>query len=109
METPELTPCPFCGSDHVRVFSGIIAPRGFRVWCEQCHTEGPLQPTRNEAAAKWNARADPVTFLAQDIYCSSCGELPSLDARWRWNGSTWEHKCGDVEAGYFPAVRKKSA
>ena len=41
--------------------------------------------------------------------CSRCSEAPSLeDTRWRWNGETWEHKCGDAQAGHFRAVKKES-
>lgn len=36
--------------------------------------------------------------------CSCCGEMKDpADPRWRWNGEAWEHKCGDPQAGYFPA------
>lgn len=37
--------------------------------------------------------------------CSSCGnsQVDSSDPRWRWTGEAWEHKCGDPQAGYFPA------
>lgn len=37
--------------------------------------------------------------------CSSCGEMKERlpDTAWRWTGVAWEHKCGDPQAGYFPA------
>jgi len=38
--------------------------------------------------------------------CTVCGGAPAIaDARWRWNGEQWEHKCGDAQAGHFAAVR----
>jgi hypothetical protein len=48
-------------------------------------------------------------LLKGDYECSRCGEVPSIaDTRWRWNGETWEHKCGDAQAGHFVAVKKES-
>lgn len=45
----------------------------------------------------------------KDLECSRCGDAPSIaDTRWRWNGETWEHKCGDAQAGHFRAVKKES-
>lgn len=45
----------------------------------------------------------------KDLECSRCGDAPSIDdTRWRWNGETWEHKCGDSQAGHFRAVKKES-
>ncbi len=48
----------------------------------------------------------PNTHSVFDVWrCSSCGcsQLEALDPRWRWTGEAWEHKCGDPQAGYFPA------
>lgn len=43
------------------------------------------------------------------LKCSHCGDAPSIDdTRWRWNGETWAHKCGDAQAGHFRAVKKES-
>lgn len=28
-----------------------------------------------------------------------------MDTRWRFNGHTYEHQCGDAQAGYFVALR----
>jgi hypothetical protein len=36
--------------------------------------------------------------------CSNCGDMNELASpAWRWNGEAWEHKCGDPQAGHFPA------
>ena len=47
-----------------------------------------------------------LVAVATVAKCSGCGEgLDSAnDPRWRFNGSTWEHQCGDPQAGYFPVA-----
>lgn len=43
---------------------------------------------------------------ARNYSCTGCGEQcsPSV-GKWRWNGTTWEHQCGDPQAGYTVAER----
>lgn len=59
-------------------------------------------------SAKDKAIEEYLRRHAPDVFCSACGEPPTpSDARWRWNGSSWEHKCQDAQSGYFPAVSKE--
>ena len=52
VETPELRPCPFCGSINLGVKLGVP----LNVRCLDCETDGPHAGTRQEAIAKWNIR-----------------------------------------------------
>ena len=53
--TAELRPCPFCGGVDLRYmfYGGCIA-----VHCRGCGIEGPFGADDDEAAEKWNRRAE---------------------------------------------------
>lgn len=60
METPELKPCPFCGSESLEVVS---CPKGraqitYRIQCIKCGSRGPVTRTRVFAGSQWNARTE---------------------------------------------------
>jgi len=50
----ELTPCPFCGSDRLKLFSTQVYNKW--VMCEHCHTIGPTSPNTDTAVDKGNDR-----------------------------------------------------
>lgn len=61
--TEELKSCPFCGSDDVKLFNGLMSSASVNCW--NCFTEGPMIKynnlfTREEVAEKaraaWNER-----------------------------------------------------
>lgn len=51
MAETKLTPCPFCGSKDIRVWSEFAA-------CKQCGTWGPKAISMEDAIRLWNRRAD---------------------------------------------------
>ena len=55
----ELKPCPFCGSEDLRVIYKIEnnSPKIFMVFCEICCAEGPFDLTETEAIDAWNKRS----------------------------------------------------
>ena len=59
----------------------------------------------SKASGSIHRNVPNMRWQMQYRFCSACGEQPTLeDARWRWNGSKWEHECGDPQSGYFLAV-----
>lgn len=52
----ELKPCPFCGSDDLKVWATSIPYQSF-VECRKCCCIGPDCVTTDEAIAAWNRRA----------------------------------------------------
>jgi Lar family restriction alleviation protein len=50
----ELLPCPFCGSDQLKVES--TCPEDHFVYCLNCECEGPLHMTPEPAIESWNRR-----------------------------------------------------
>jgi Lar family restriction alleviation protein len=61
----ELKPCPFCGSEKLRVFEPLEGATGpltsFWVSCvglagADCFAIGPLSTSRDEAIERWNRR-----------------------------------------------------
>ena len=58
METPELKPCPFCGSENVMVdHAGSKTPYCW-AYCADCGACGETMMDAEDAAAKWNTRAE---------------------------------------------------
>lgn len=55
-EQPELSPCPFCGSDVIEFYEHSYS-KEFAATCCACGCEGPKRPALAEAARLWNARA----------------------------------------------------
>ena len=56
METPELKPCPFCGSDRVQILGRGSEP--YYVNCKACDAEGPVEYNETAAVKSWNTRAE---------------------------------------------------
>lgn len=68
MQTPELKPCPFCGSEQIIVrygqigtYSNVFMPRkmGY-AYCRQCGARSNLYLAKNAVNA-WNRRAGDET------------------------------------------------
>lgn len=53
MNKSNLKPCPFCGSERVR----ICGRKSYWVECDHCGGMGGHFPTREGASAFWNRRA----------------------------------------------------
>jgi Lar family restriction alleviation protein len=72
--TPDLLPCPFCGSTNV---GEPLRRRPLQVACIDCGAEGPEAHTVDEARTMWNTHATTLT--------------PGLPEGWEWvEGSTTE-------------------
>lgn len=56
-ETPELKPCPFCGSEDVHADKNT--EETFLMQCESCFSEGPEADSVPNALEKWNRRVSP--------------------------------------------------
>lgn len=58
----EFKPCPFCGfkqEDREESFARTDGTNGeWAVYCERCHTTGPMRQTRDSAIIAWNERFD---------------------------------------------------
>ena len=54
---PVLKPCPFCGCTNVYPVSPSLGHSSWRVFCDDCHAEGPQIPSCNsdegEARCQW--------------------------------------------------------
>lgn len=58
METPELKPCPFCGSETVIIDQdGRDDPLCWAL-CDECGSCGAIERGISDAAKAWNARAE---------------------------------------------------
>lgn len=54
----ELKPCPFCGGKDFRVvFELLMTPKIYKVVCESCCAEGPLELNEQRAIDAWNKRS----------------------------------------------------
>lgn len=51
MKTPELKPCPFCGSVNLKIFPSFVA-------CAKCDGMGPDKTADKTAIEKWNTRVE---------------------------------------------------
>ena len=70
---------------------------------------GFYQAIIRESKEKSDKSIGRMIQTTKGLKCSRCGDAPSIDdTRWRWNGETWAHKCGDSQARYFRAVKKES-
>jgi len=52
----DILPCPYCGSEKVRIDSWVIPEPGFCVVCQECQGEGPIGHSDAEALNLWNTR-----------------------------------------------------
>ena len=50
----ELKPCPFCGSENIR----IMGNSNFWCMCDQCGVETQTYDTEEELIEAWNARVE---------------------------------------------------
>lgn len=78
MTTPDLLPCPFCGSE-ARVWD--YPTRGYEVECvkQDCPVEPHIWNETQEGAAKaWNTRATPAP------------EVAALDAEEQFMSAVWD-------------------
>lgn len=50
----ELKPCPFCGSDKIRLTNWGL----YRCWCVNCLAKAADEISEKEAIKAWNRRAD---------------------------------------------------
>lgn len=57
-QSPELLPCPFCGSPNVTLEH--IKSSAYEAFCEFCGASGPCDTEQWRAAKGWNARALPA-------------------------------------------------
>lgn len=76
-ETPELKPCPFCGSVEM-----LSMREALFITCDGCIVHGPSGETREDAIARWNTRAEvkasnavPVNRKAYTPGCAECGAI----------------------------------
>ena len=56
MKTPDLLPCPFCGSSNVGVTEMLWNSRLKHVACGGCDASGPPRTKKAAAIAEWNLR-----------------------------------------------------
>jgi len=56
MSIEPLRPCPFCGSESIDMFEGMVGGVYAAAMCRTCHASGPEGSTREEAERLWNAR-----------------------------------------------------
>ncbi len=54
----DLKPCPFCGNENVRVYVGLMEFHDGEVACDDCGGSCGNYPTRDDAIAAWNRRAN---------------------------------------------------
>lgn len=54
MAENELKPCPFCGSDKIRVISNGVS---YHVNCDQCECRTTRYRKKDKAIEVWNRRA----------------------------------------------------
>jgi Lar family restriction alleviation protein len=62
-----LKPCPFCGSDNIRLLKGMVSFIDYEIHCENCAVTGPNfgsldedlsqeKQNRQDAIDHWNGR-----------------------------------------------------
>ena len=54
----KLKPCPFCGSNNVKINIPYFADALYLVQCYSCNCTTALYPTKNKAVEIWNRRAE---------------------------------------------------
>lgn len=52
----KLKPCPFCGSENLKIAINSIMDDPHYVWCFDCNTIGPDEKTKAKAIKLWNTR-----------------------------------------------------
>jgi len=53
--------CPFCQSKKLDMISPVH-DGGFQVYCQDCHAEGPIKSSSEEAEKAWDYRPIPQRF-----------------------------------------------
>lgn len=98
----ELKPCPFCGSDEVRI-AVTYAPRWYYGECEECYARTDYFLSQAEAVAAWNTRAgSDELYTREDVEGAfvsgySLGTLPvGSDPQWDENAQTVEEHMAEL-------------
>lgn len=67
--TENLLPCPFCGSEELRI-SGVMG--SYYVKCQECGCEQNMADGFDKAIAAWNRRTPDVVRCGECIHRFSC-------------------------------------
>ncbi len=68
-------PCPFCGSDEIRLYHEQVVPSVVFLYCEACEMHGPESTTVEGAQALWNRRlrqGEPSPQRIDEGLCATC-------------------------------------
>ena len=93
MSDEKLQPCPFCGSEDVRVVEEYSCNKGemlYQGYCFHCGARGPGFPQSydHRIYRYWNRRkSEPVE---PPLACVSCGHAP---VKTEWFGDGWRVFC----------------
>lgn len=75
MENNKLKPCPFCGSENVKIFE-YRGTSKFYVICKNCFTPVGIYDGKDEATKRWNTRA----WIPPDDYADAkIGDIVECD------------------------------
>jgi Lar family restriction alleviation protein len=92
---PELTICPFCGSEKIEIDSLIGRRRRvFRAQCQTCLSSTAWKDTAGEAVADWNTRFS--AFKAEAVRANLADFLMGKN-RFQFEGNAYER---DPRSGF---------